>query len=280
MNNESPFAHRAINIFDPMALVRNLWRQRHLIFALSRREIQGKYRGSFFGMMWPALTPLLMLAIYTFVFSVVFKSRWGQQGGRLDFALILFLGMLSFNILSEVVVRAPTLIISNVNYVKKVVFPLEILPCVALLTSLFHAAIGFAVWIVAMLALGRALPLTILWMPLYLLPLMLATLGLAWLLAALGVFLRDIGQVTAVAMTGLLFLSPVFFSAKSVPDEFRPLIERNPLSYVLEGLRGVAVFGEAPAWSVVLMLLLGGGLLAWVGHAFFQVARKGFADVL
>lgn len=273
-------ASAGAGFLDPLGMVRNLWRQRRLISALARREIQGKYRGSLFGTAWSAITPLLMLAIYTFVFSVVFQSRWGQEGDRLDFALILFLGMLCFNIFAEVVVRAPGLIVGNVNYVKKVVFPLEILPCVALATSLFHAGISFLVWLCAMVLFGRGVPATIVFLPLYLLPLILATVGVAWFLAALGVYLRDIGQVISVLITGLLFLSPIFFSARSVPDEFRPLILWNPLSHLLEGLRAVAVFGESPQWIVLSLLLLGALPIAWAGHAFFQATRRGFADVV
>jgi lipopolysaccharide transport system permease protein len=261
-------------------MMRDLWSHRRLIWTLARREIQGKYRGSLFGTAWSAITPLLMLAIYTFVFSVVFQSRWGQEGDKLDFALILFLGMLCFNIFAEVVVRAPGLIIGNVNYVKKVVFPLQILPCVALVTSLFHAAISFLVWLAAMVLIGRGVPATAVFLPLYLLPLVLATLGFAWFLAALGVYLRDIGQVISVLVTGLLFLSPIFFSARSVPEEFRPLIVWNPLSHVLEGLRAVAVFGEMPQWAALSLLMLGALPIAWAGHAFFQATRRGFADVV
>jgi lipopolysaccharide transport system permease protein len=261
-------------------MLRNLWSRRRLIWVLAMREIQGKYRGSLFGTAWSAITPLLMLAVYTFVFSVVFQSRWEQRGDRLDFALILFLGMLCFNIFAEVAIRSTALIASNVNYVKKVVFPLEILPCVALMTSLFHAAISFVVWSLAMVAVGRGLPVTIVFMPLYVLPLIAATLGVAWFLSALGVYLRDIGQVISVLITGLLFLSPIFFSARSVPEDFRPLVALNPLSYLLEGLRGVAVFGDTPRWSELGLLTLGASLIAWGGYAFFQATRRGFADVV
>lgn len=265
---------------NPFAAIAGLWGHRGLISALARREVQGRYRGSVLGIAWSAITPLFMLAIYTFVFSVVFQSRWGQTGSRLEFALILFLGILLFNIFGEVVMRAPSLITVNANYVKKVVFPLEVLPCVALGTSLFHGLIAGVIWVVAMFALGDGVPWTVVYAPIYLLPLLLVTLGACWFLAALGVYLRDIGQVVSVAVTALLFLSPIFFAIEAVPEQFRPLIRLNPIAHVVEGMRGIAIFGTQPDFLDAFWLTLVAFAIAWAGYAFFQATRRGFADVL
>ena len=233
-----------------------------------------------FGVAWSAITPLFMLAIYTFVFSVVFQSRWGQGGDRIEFALILFLGMSLFNVFGEVVNRAPVLVTANSNYVKKVIFPLEVLPVVALGTSLFHAAIAGCIWMVAMFALRGGVAWTIVLAPVYLVPLVLLTLGVSWFLAALGVFIRDIGQVVAVAVTALMFLSPIFFSIDAVPEKFQPFVKLNPLAHVVEGMRGLAFFGRTPDAFDVAGQWIVAALVAWSGIAFFQATRRGFADVI
>jgi lipopolysaccharide transport system permease protein len=265
---------------SPVYMVSSIWNKRGLIRSLAAREIRGKYKGSVFGMAWSAITPLLMLGTYTFVFSVVFQSRWVEGGSRIDFALILFLSILAYSIFGEVAVRAPTLVTSNANFVKKVVFPLEVLPCVAICTSLFHAAIAGTIWLFATFFVGRDLPWTAVIAPFYLISLILGTLGIAWFLAALGVFLRDIGQIIAVLVTALLFLSPIFYSPKAVPPEFRLMVDLNPMAYIIEGLRSVVVFGEVPDFMTIVFLMLGGALLAWLGFVFFQLTRRGFADVL
>jgi lipopolysaccharide transport system permease protein len=184
----------------PLAMFTSLWQNRELIWQLTRREVAGRYRGSFIGLIWSFLNPVLMLIVYTFVFSFVFKSRWGvgNQESRADFAIILFVGMIVFGIFAEIVNRAPTLIITNVNYVKKVVFPLEILSWVSLGSVLFHSLVSLVVLLLAQLIINQSLSWTIVFFPFVLLPLIFASLGTAWFLASLGVYVRDIGQVTGV----------------------------------------------------------------------------------
>lgn len=265
----------------PTELVASLFRNRALIAALVKREVIGRYRGSMLGILWSFFNPVFMLAVYTFVFSVVFKARWGSGGdSKTEFALVLFTGMLVFGLFSECVTRAPGLILANVNYVKKVIFPLEILPCVALGSSLFHMLISLGVWLLFYVSLFGLPGPTALLFPVVLFPLILLTLGLTWLLAALGVYLRDVSQLIGILTTALMFLSPIFFPASSLPAEVRPLLDLNPLTPAIEGARDVLIWGHVPDWGLLLDNLLVGALVAWLGFAWFQKTRKGFADVL
>lgn len=261
-------------------MLKGLWLHRSLIRMLAVREVAGRYRGSVLGLFWSFVNPLLLLAVYTFVFSVVFKARWGSGGeNRFDFALILFTGLLFFNLFAECINRAPSLILGNANYVKKVVFPLEILPWAALGSALFHAMVSLSVLLAALLV-TRGLPWTVLLLPLVLIPLCLLTMGLSWILAALGVFLRDVGQIVGLAVTVLLFMSPVFYPVSALSPELGKLLLLNPLSFLIEQARDLVIFGRLP-YSSGLVLVTGVSLLcAWLGFFWFQKVRKGFADVL
>jgi lipopolysaccharide transport system permease protein len=266
----------------PMAMFTSFWRNRQLILQLTRREVIGRYRGSLMGLAWSFLNPLLMLVVYTFVFSVVFKARWGTGGqeSRADFAIILFTGMIVFNLFAEIINRAPGLIISNVNYVKKVVFPLEILSWVSLGSVLFHSLVSLIVLLLVQIIINHSLPWTIIFFPLVLLPLIFASLGVAWFLAALGVFVRDIGQVTGVFTTVLMFLSAVFYPLSALPEAYQVLLKLNPLVLIIIESRKVLVFGSLPDWFSIGIALLVGFSIATAGFWWFQRTRKGFADVL
>ena len=266
----------------PAALIRNLWRNRQLIVQMAKREVVGRYKGSLMGMAWSFFNPLLMLVIYTFVFSVVFKARWGiaAQESKIDFAIMLFIGMIIHGLFAECINRAPGLILSNVNYVKKVVFPLDILPWVAFGSALFHAAISLVVLIVTQLIFIGRIPLTALLFPVVMLPLVFATIGFAWFLSSLGVFMRDIGQITGIITTVLLFISGVFFPISSLPEPYRIWMSLNPLAVIIEEGRNVLVLGNLPdpvSWCIMMVV---GLIIAWGGFAWFQKTRKGFADVL
>jgi len=257
------------------------WSNRGLIYAMIKRDVVGRYRGSVMGILWSFFNPLLMLAIYTFVFSFVFKARWNTgSDSKTEFALILFAGLIAFNLFSECVNKAPSLILANANYVKKVVFPLEILPIVSLGSAIFHSFISLIVWLIAYLAFFGAPHLTALLLPLVVLPMLLFTLSLSWALASLGVYLRDTSQVTGIITTILLFVSPIFYPASALPERYRPLLSLNPLSSTIEQIRNVLFFGTSPNWNVVLLNFLGASVLAWIGFIWFQKTRKGFADVL
>ncbi len=246
------------------------------------REVIGRYRGSIIGIFWSFINPVLMLGVYTFVFSVVFQTKWNVDIGsnKPAFALVLFVGMIVHGLLAEVLIRAPNLILTNVNYVKKVIFPLEILPVVSLLSALFHTSVSVIVLLFASIILNDGLFWTVLLIPIVLLPLSILILGFAWILASLGVYLRDISQVIGVLTTILLFLAPVFFPLSALPKEYRPVILANPLTFIIEQARKVLIFGHIPNWSGLGIYLLISLAVTWLGYFWFQKTRKGFSDVL
>ncbi|MOA00692.1 Teichoic acid translocation permease protein TagG [compost metagenome] len=232
-------------------------------------------------MLWSLFNPIFMLVIYTFVFSVVFKARWNVGSeSKTEFALMLFAGLIVFNLFAECVSRAPSLVIGNVNYVKKVVFPLEVLPWVSLGAALFHFFVSLGVWLIACLILVGELQLTVLLLPLILLPLLLFVMGVSWLLASLGVYLRDVGQIVGVLISVLMFMSPIFYPLTALPEEYRGLLEGNPLTPAVEGARAVLFLGDLPDWPQLGLYSLGAVIICWLGFAWFQKTRKGFADVL
>ncbi|MGF6489433.1 ABC transporter permease [Pseudomonas frederiksbergensis] len=265
----------------PASLIKSLWHNRQLIAQMTKREVVGRYRGSVMGLAWSFFNPILMLAVYTFVFSEIFKARWvGMDTGKGGFAILLFVGMIVHGLFAECANRAPSLILTNGNYVKKVVFPLEILPVITLGSALFHSSISLLVLLIAQVILTHTMEWTALLFPLILVPLLLATLGFSWLLASLGVFLRDVGHVIAVLTTVLLFLSPVLYPVAALPEVYQPWLRLNPLTYIIEESRNVLLFGHLPQWDSLAIAMLIGAFIAVVGFWFFQKTRKGFADVL
>jgi lipopolysaccharide transport system permease protein len=265
----------------PSEITSSLWRNRHLIRSLIHREVVGRYRGSFMGILWSFFNPIFMLLVYTFVFSVVFKARWNSgSDSKTEFALVLFAGLLVFNLFSECFNRAPSLILSNVNYVKKVVFPLEILPWVNLGSALFHTAISLIVWGTAYIIFLGIPQSTIVWLPLVLLPLLLFIMGISWALASLGVYLRDVSQLTGMASTVLLFLSPIFYPTSALPEKYRQILYLNPITPTIEMVRDVLYWGKHPDYAMLAGSIAVATMIAWLGFAWFQKTRKGFADVI
>lgn len=259
------------------------WQHRHLLTQLVRREVLGRYRGSLMGILWSFVTPALMLSVYTFVFSVVFQARWNVSGGsgdKVEFALILFSGLIVFNLFAECISQAPGLILSNTNYVKRVVFPLEILPLVSLGSALFHAGINFLVLLAALLVTGHGVGWSVIAFPLVLFPFLLLILGLTWGLAASGVFLRDIGQMVGMAITVLMFLSPIFYPVSALPESVQGWLFLNPLAFIIEQTREVMVWNRWPHIQGLLIYTVLASIVAWSGFFWFQKTRKGFADVL
>lgn len=265
-----------------VAMFESLWRNRQLIWQMTRREIQSRYRGSIIGLAWSFINPILLLLVYTFVFSVIFKSRWGvgEQESKVDFAIALFVGLIVFGIFAECVNRAPMLIVYNVNYVKKVVFPLEILPWIPLGSVLFNSLISLVVLLLLQFIVNHILPWTIIFFPLILLPLIFASMGIAWLLAALGVYMRDVGQVTGIFTTILMFLSAVFYPVAALPEEYRGWLLLNPLILIIEESRKALIFGISPDWTSLGIALLASFAICAAGFWWFQKTRKGFADVI
>jgi lipopolysaccharide transport system permease protein len=269
---------------SPVAMGRSLWRSRQLIGAMAKREVVGRYRGSAMGLLWSFLNPVFLLVVYTFVFSVVFKSRWGVTAGqdesRTLFAVLLFTGMIVHGMFAEVLNRAPTLILSNANYVTKVIFPIEILPVVTMAAALFHSLVSWLVLLVAFAIFNGFVHWTAIFTPIVFLPLVVFTLGAAWFLASFGVFVRDVGQTIGLFTMVMLFLSPVFFPITAIPEHFRPWMMANPLTFIIEQARAVIVFGQLPDWFGLSIYTIVAFVIAWLGFAWFQKTRKGFADVI
>lgn len=271
----------AVRSTSPITLLRSISKNRGLIYSLIKRDIAGRYSGSVLGLLWSFFNPVLMLAVYTFVFSVVFKARWvGGSDSKAEFALVLFAGLMVFNLFSECINRAPSLILSNVNYVKKVIFPLEILPLVTLGSALFHLLISFLVWLVFYVIFYGVPHLGVLFFPLILLPLALMTLGVTWFVASLGVYLRDVAQVISTLVPVLMFLSPVFYPLKSLPERFQAVVQLSPITVAVEQTRGLMYWGESMDWRVWGLYLVISCAIALFGFVWFQKTRKGFADVL
>ncbi|WP_244807540.1 ABC transporter permease [Caballeronia zhejiangensis] len=263
------------------AILRSVWSNRGLILQMTQREVIGRYRGSVMGLAWSFFNPVLMLVVYTFFFSVVFKARWGTlDDNKGAFAVVLFVGLILHSLLAECINRAPTLILANVNYVKKVIFPLEILPIVALGSALFHSAISLFVLIVAEVLLLHALPWTAILFPLILAPLIIGAMGFAWFLSAFGVYVRDIAQITGIITSVLMFLSPVFYPVSNLPQQYQSLIRLNPLTFIIEEGRNTLIFGKQPDWTSWVVCMAGSIIVCWLGFWWFQRTRKGFADVL
>jgi lipopolysaccharide transport system permease protein len=267
---------------NPIAMARHFWHHRELIMQFTRREIEGRYRGSFLGILWSLAYPLFMLAIYTFVFGVVLKARWPQA--RTDslgeFALIVFCGMTAFSLFGDSVSKAPTIITSVPNYVKKVVFPLEILIISDFGTAIFHLSISLIVLVLAQLALGFGIQWTIVLLPIILLPAVFCGLGLMWFLASLGVFIRDVGQLIGILVQALFFFTPIFYSIDAIPEPFQTLILYNPLAPVVENFRRVMLWGTLPSIGGTALWIVVTGILMMLGYAWFMRTKKAFADVI
>lgn len=247
---------------------------------LVRRDVLLKYRGSYLGIGWSFLYPLLLLAAFTLVFGHVFGSRWPQpEHGEVPLSLAIYSGLVVFTPFSEILSSAPRLIHGYQNYVKKIIFPTEILPVTLVLSASIHAAINLSLLILALAFFVKLYP-TLLLLPLVLLPAFLAALGVAWLLAAAGVFVRDLVHVMPVCVQILMFLSPVFYPASVVPDYLRWLYLVNPIGIVIEDLRRVALWGAFPCWENWGMSLTVGAATAILGYALFRRGKEEFADVL
>lgn len=270
---QSPTSFRLLSL-------QQLWFHRSLIVQLTRREIVGRYRGSMLGLLWSFINPLLMLAVYTFVFSSIFKVRWGSSaGGKLDFALMVFAGMLLFLVFGEVLSRAPRLIQENANYVKRVIFPLDILPLTTVGAAFFHSLVGLAV-LMLFVAANQGLSISILALPLVLFPYLLLLTGLAWLFSAIGVYFRDLAQTVALIVAVLQFISPVFYPIEAVPEAWRSWLHLSPLTFPIEQLRTILLAGQWPEWAGLASYSLIAILCALAGLSVFSLLRRGFADVL
>ena len=271
-------ASRGISPFAPF---QTFWLHRKLIFRLAGRELEARYRGSMLGAFWMVATPLLMLTVYTFVFTTIFQSRWGKAGGgSMEFASLLFSGLILFGVFSECVTRAPGVVLENVSYIKKVVFPLEILPLVGVVVSLVNAVLSFFILLMFYFPLFGIPPLTSFLLPFVLLPLILMTLGVSWFLASAGVYLRDLRQIVGLLVTLLMFLTPIFYPLEAVPKTVEAYIHFNPLTLIMEQSKDLLFWARLPDitdWALSVIMSWG---CAWLGYVWFMKTRKGFADVV
>lgn len=265
-----------------LGALNNLYRHRNLIRQFAWRDLVGRYKGSYLGIVWSLISPLMMLAVYTFVFSVVLKAKWGAGTDRsqVNYALTLFCGLAVFNVFSECVSRAPGLLLNYASYVKKVVFPLEILPVACMISSLVNAGISLALLIPVSIVLNDSLPHTIYCLPLVLLPLCALSLGCSWFLAALGVFIRDTAALVNVIVAVLLFTSGVFFPMSFVPEQFRWIVAFNPLCAILEDARRTILWGEFPLWGWWFATTAISALVMHLGYYWFMRTKGWFADVI
>lgn len=259
-----------------------MWKHRHLAAQLVKRDVVGRYRGSILGLIWSFLHPLFMLLVYLFVFGVVFQIKWGidpQTGGK-EFGVILFSGLILHALLAESLVRSPGIIISNTQFVKKVVFPLEVFPVMIVSTAFFHFCIGFLLLSIFNTLAHETVHGTMLLAPVVVLPLVFLALGLSWFLSSIGVFVRDVGQITGILATVLLFLCPIFYPLEAVPEHLRWLLYFNPLTLIVDQFRAVVIFGRMPDWPALLAYYAISLVFMRLGYLWFLRTRRAFADVL
>jgi len=267
---------------NPINIIFDLWLKRGLISQFVKRDVLSRYKGSYLGIFWSFLYPLLMLSVYTFVFSVIFKAKWGisMTESKVEFALTLFCGIIAFNIFSETVNQAPRLILNNPNFVKKVIFPLEILPIVSIGSALIHSFISLIILLVGVAIFMHTLSWTIAYIPIVIFPLILMTLGISWFLASIGVFVRDIGYAIGIVTQILFFLTPVFYPISVVPKAFQTIMRLNPLSVIVEDFRRVVIWGMQPDWPWLGLVTIISLLIAVSGYIWFNKCKKVFADVI
>jgi lipopolysaccharide transport system permease protein len=263
---------------SPLRIFADIWRSRYLLGQLVKRDVLLRYRGAMFGVLWIFFSPLIMLAIFSFVFGHIFQARWPQQGSGVPFWLLLYSGLIAFNVFAETISRAPTSVRGYPSFVKKIIFPVNILPVVPLGAALVHGGFNFLI-LIAVLAFTGHLHASTLLFPLLIVPLLLLALGLSWFFAAWGVFIRDMTQIVPVFVQMLLFLTPVFYPVSAVPEMLRPIYQYNPLATVIEAFR-TAVIGQTIEWNTWGIALGFCLVITILGYAFFQHSRDEFADVL
>jgi lipopolysaccharide transport system permease protein len=270
---------------NPLGPVMRLWAFRDLIGQMTRREVAMRYRGAFLGLIWSFVTPLLMLIIYTFVYSVIFKAKWSDESGQIEnsktyFALMLFAALIPYQVFAEVVQRSPTLILGVPNYVKKVVFPLEVLPVVAVFSAIVHSLFSICILVVGVAIFRQEVSRTLWMLPLAYLPLVLMMTGLAWFLSALGMYVRDVSQAVIPVVQIMMFLTPVFFPLGAVPAGMRWVYYANPLTTIVTGFRQTVIFGQPPSWVAWGICTAFAAIVAGFGYLWFEKTKRGFPDVL
>lgn len=253
----------------------------YLLQQLVNRDFKEKYKGSVLGILWSVIVPLFMMIMYTYVFSEIFHPAWGEQpGSKYEYALVIFCGLSAFNMFSEVMTRSSGIVMGNVNYVKKVIFPLELLPLTVTITAFANCLISYGILLIGNLFLNHKIYLTSLELILQFIPLFMACLGIAYLLSALAVFFRDIVNAISVLVMILMYGSPIFYSLETAPKQFQVLAVMNPLASVIENARKVCLYGEHMNLGNYMLSLVVSAVILLLGHLIFDRLKDGFADIL
>ena len=270
-----------MKLYVPVSFLAAGWEHRALILQLARRRIAARYRGSLLGGLWAVVHPIMMLCVYTFVFSYVLQARTGlASNSQAHFALFVFSGMIVYSIFAESVNDAPTLVLGNRNYIKHLLFPVEVLSWVSVMSGLFSFAVSFVILICFSSYMNGPPPLTALFVPVLVLPIVLLTVGLSWFLSSLGTFLQDLSQGTGVVTTALFFLSPIFYPVTAIPEPIRRYCYLNPFTFTLETIRAVLFEGATPDWRALAVLTFASFVVAWLGYVWFMKTKGAFSDVL
>jgi lipopolysaccharide transport system permease protein len=258
--------------------VDNFWKGYGLFIELTKRAFLERYQGSVIGIGWSFIQPIFLLIVYTIVFAVILKTRWGFEGNTIDFVFLLFSGLIVFNAFSECLIRSPSLITSSPNLTKKVVFPLGILSVVSTSVALIHMVIGFSVWLVGYFIIYDTIHITALMLPLFIICITPLLLGLGWFFSAIGVFFKDIGQITGVASQAFLFLTPIFYSIDAVPSSLRGILQLNPLTYLVDQVRLVLFYGFMPSLKNIMIYFILSSLFALVSYLIFYWLKPYFSE--
>jgi len=268
--------------FNPIRTILGIWKYRDLLWQLVRRNIQTRYKGTIMGLVWMVITPLMMLAVYTFVFSVVFKARWGTDFGdsKVAFALIMFCGITMFNIFAESITGSVGVITVNPNYVKKVVFPLEILPVSMVFSVFFFGVVSLIILLAGVVLILHKFSLAVICLPLVFVPLFLLCCGFSWFVASLGVYVRDLAHVIGIGIQILFFMTPIFYSVDMVPQSLRAILLLNPLTSIVQTTRHILIYNKWPDWSELAIISLLSLIIFQLGYVWFMKTKRGFADVL
>ena len=279
---KNALADKLLKIFDITLLPRIIWKNRDLLKQFVLRDITARYRGSFLGLLWSFIQPLLMLCVYTFVFSIVFKARWGVDTGesRAAFAIIMFCGIALYNIFAESVSASCGIIIGNTNLVKTVIFPLEILPLSQTISTFILGMGWFILLFLGVVFIYGKISWTMLLLPVVLLPHFLFTLGITYFISSLGVYVRDTSYAVQVVLQILFFMTPIFYPIQAIPEKYRWPLQMNPLTILIDEARKIFIYGQLPDWKFLAMAFLVSLIVFQLGLTWFTTTKKGFSDVL
>jgi len=265
------------------AIWRPLWElpgRFELVLSFARRDLVARYKGSALGIAWAILTPVIMIAIFTFIFAGIFGARFGARGSSWDYALYLFCGLLPWTMFQDTLQRSSTTIIERANLVKRVVFPLEALPLAQTLSALGNQLFGTVALLFAIVIIQREFHPTVLWLPVLLIPQLIATVGAAWLVASLGVFFRDLTQGITLILMAWMYLTPIIYPETIVPERYRPFINANPFTALVRSYRQIFLEGKAPDWPSLAYFTVFALVLFVFGYWWFAKTRRNFADVI